>query len=633
MMAFFRNHAKGIFAWFLMIIIIVPFALWGVNEYFEGGGGVVVAKVGSRSISAPEYLDVYQRELARRRQLLGSSFDPGDPAIKREVVERLVNTELLTQLTAKQGFRISDARLRQQIRSMKEFQTGGQFDPETYERLLRLSGMSVAQFEEGLRRDLMTQQLIGGLSETALATSRDVDNALRVTEQKRKFGYLILPASLYEGRVQVGEDQIKRYYEENIGRFEIPEQVVAQYIELSRDALKQNVQVDEAELRRMYEERAVSFAVGEERRAHHILIEVDQEADPATVEKARFRAEDLLARIQRGESFEDMAREYSNDKGSGESGGDLGFFSRGMMVGPFEDAVFSMHKGDVRGPVRSPFGFHIIRLDQIRPGSSRSFEDVRATLEEEYRRSKAEEQFYDLSERLADLTFEHSDSLAPAAEELGLKVREVGPFSREQGEGLASEPAFRQAAFTQDVLDGGHNSAPLELGQERVLIVRIKDRQPASHLALAAVKDSIARELREQGAAEMARNEGEAIVERVSKGASLEEEARTHRVTWNPPALVERSDANAPPAVLGTAFSMARPQSGTPLVKGVPLFSGDYAVIALQEVVDSNPSNVTAEQRKRQADEIALQDRQRVLDETVRSLKMRTKVRVFEDKL
>jgi peptidyl-prolyl cis-trans isomerase D len=593
----------------------------------------VVAKVGDRSIALPEYQNVFQRELAQRRQVLGASFDPADPAIKKEAMDRLVNTELLAQMTAKQGFRVSDARVSQQILAMREFQTAGKFDSATYERLLRMAGLGRTQFEENLRQDLTTQQFIGGVSQSEIVTSRDVDTALRLAEQQRKFSYLVLPAANYLGRTPVTGEQIQRYYQDNLSRFEVPEQVVAQYLELSKEGLKKNIPVDAAEVHRMYEERAASFTVGEERRAHHILIEVDHEANAATVEKARQRAQDLLDRINHGESFEDLARQYSGDKGSAANGGDLGFFSRGMMVGPFEEAAFSMKRGEIRGPIRTPFGFHIIRLDQIRAGSTRSFEEVRAQLENEYRQGKADEQFYDLSERLADRVFEHSESLAPAAEELGLTVREIGPFNRDQGEGIANEAAFRQAAFSQDVLDGGHNSAPIELGSDRLVVVRIKDRQPATHLALEAVKDSIIQELRDQAAAEMARKDGEAIVERAKGGKPLEDEARANRALWNPPALVRRDNAKVPPAVLSTAFSMGRPQGDKPLVKGLPLFSGDYAVIALQEVVDGNPANAAADRRRHQADEMVQQVRQRSLDELLQSLKARATVRVFEDKL
>jgi peptidyl-prolyl cis-trans isomerase D len=633
MMAYIRQYAKGVIAWTIVIVVVIPFMLWGINEYFHGSGEVVVAQVGGRSISLEEYQSHYQRELATRRQLLGASFDPADPAIKRDVLDRLVNTELLSQVAARQGFRMGDASLGQQIHGMKEFQSDGRFDPDLYARLLRMSGMSQGQFEEDLRRDLIIQQVVGGVTGTAFVTSEEVDAALRLAQQQRKFSYLVLPASNYLGQVQVDDDRVRRFYEENLEHFEVPEQVVAQYVELSKDGLKASIPVDEAEVRRLYDERAATYSVGEERRAHHILIALDQEADEATVQKARVRAEDLMARLRHGESFEDLAREYSDDKGSATSGGDLGFFTRGTMVGPFEDAVFGMKKGEIKGPVRSPFGFHIIRLDQVRPGSKRSFDDVRAALEDEYRSGKAEEQFYDLSERLADQAFEHSDSLQPVADDLGLTVKEVGPFSREQGDGVAGEAAFRQAAFSQDVLEGGHNSAPIELGTDRLVVVRVKDRQPASHVPLDTVKESIVQELREQGAAELARKDGEAVIERIRQGKSPEEEAHAQRATWFPPALVRRDNDKVPPPVLNAAFGMGRPQNGVPLAGGVALFSGDYAVIALQEVVEGNPATVTAEQRKQQADQIAAQDRQRMVDEMVRSLKARTKVRLFEDKL
>lgn len=632
MLKLIRDNAKGVVAWIIVIIIIIPFALWGVNEYFEGGGDVVVAKIGERDVSLSEYQNLYQREVMARRQALGR-FDPDDAGVRRDVIERLVNTEVVTQAAHDAGFRVADARLGQRIHAMREFQSDGRFDPALYERLLQASGMSKGQFEEGMRNDLLMEQLIRGVADTAFLTERDIDALLRLTEQRRHFAHLVLPAADYAAGVQIDEVRIAEYYEQNRAQFAVPERVVAQYLELSMGDGSADLAADEATLRRIYEERLPTLSVGEERRAHHILVEVDQNADANAIAAARARAEALLAEIKAGASFEEMAREHSDDSGSARSGGDLGFFGRGAMVGEFEDTVFSMAPGELRGPVQSPFGFHLIRVDQVRPGSVRSFEEMAPVLAEEYRMTKAEEGFFHLTERLADLAFEHSDTLAVAAEDLGIEIKETAPFSADSGEGVAAERAFREAAFSTDVLETGHNSQLLELGGNRVIVLRVSDRHPASHLPLAEVRDRIERELHRSAAADKARETGDRIIARLAEGVSMEELAREHRAEWHPAATVGRDDGVLDPELLATVFSMPRPTSGVTVNEGVQLLSGDYAVLALHEVIDGDVAAVDQRDRRAQGMALAQFLGQRAVGDMVESLRERNKVRIFEDRL
>lgn len=631
MLKLIRDNAKGVVAWIIVIIIIIPFALWGVNEYFEGGGEVVVAKIGKRDVSLNEYQNLYQREMMARRQALGR-FDPDDAGLRRDVIERLVNTEVVTQAAHDAGFRVPDARLGQRIHAMREFQNDGRFDPALYERLLQMSGTNKAQFEEGMRSDLLMEQLIRGVSDTAFMTARDVDVLLRLTEQRRRFAHLVVPAADYAGGVQIDDERIAQYYEQNRAQFAVPERVVAQYLELSMSG-GTDVAVDETTVRRLYDERLTTLSVGEERRARHILIEVDQNASAGELDAARAKAEELLAEIEAGAAFEDVAREHSDDSGSARSGGDLGFFGRGAMVGDFEDAVFAMAPGEVRGPVQSPFGFHLIRVEEVRAGSLRTFEEMAPVLAEEYRMARAEERFFDLTERLADLTFEHSDTLEVAAEALGLEISETAPFSANSGEDAAAEPAFREAAFSADVLESGHNSQLIELGDNRVVVLRIADRYPASHLPLAEVRDRIENELRQRDTAERARAVGERIIASLGEGASLEELAREHRAEWHAATTVGRDEFALGPELLDTVFSMSHPAAGEPVTEGVQLLSGDYAVLALYEVIDGDVAAVDEGERRAQAMALTQFLGQRAIGDLIDSLRERNKVRIFEDRL
>lgn len=634
MIQFIRDHAQGVIAWIIIILVTIPFALWGVNEYFQGGGELPVAEVGKRPISSQEFQQVYQRELSMRRQILGDDFiAQNEAAIKRAVLEGLVNSEAMVQAVHKAGFRVGDARVGGQIRAISQFQRDGKFDPELYDRMLRSAGLAREQFENDVRRDLLTAQLATGVTDTVLVTGHELDRWLRLSEQRRKIGYYRVSAEDYAGRVEPSETEVGKYYQDNLERFAVPERVKAEYLELSRDRLMQDVKVDDETLRRLYEEQAASFTQGEERRARHILIKAAGDAG-ADADAARARAEELRARIATGESFAALAREYSDDKGSAQDGGELGFFGRGVMVGPFEDTVFTMKKGEISAPVRTPFGWHIIELEDIKPGSKRPFGDVRASLGEEYRKTQADEQIFDLTETLTNLTYEHPESLKFAAEQLGLPVQTTGLFSRDQGDGVAANENFRMAAFGEDVIDGGNNSEALQLENGSVVVLRIVEKQPATHRSLDEVRGSIRRELVRQGAQRLAEEAGKAMRERLQGGEGVDAILKEYpAAAWHAPVLLGREDVDVPPAVLDTAFAMPRPSQDRPTVDGATFDGGDYAVIALYEIVDGDLQTVTDAERDAQRGELRRRYAQRESADLAASLRARAKVSLFEDRL
>lgn len=634
MIQFIRDHAKGVIAWIIIILVIIPFALWGVNEYFQGNTDLTVAKVGKRPIPAQEFQRVYQREVELRRQILGSEFiAQNEAAIKRAVLDGVVSSEVMVQAALKAGFRVSDMRVGNEIRAISQFQRDGKFDPELYAQLLRGAGLSQAQFEDSVRRDLLTGQFTGGIADSVVVTEHELDNWLRLSEQQRKVGYYLVKSEDYLDRVAPADDEIRKYYQDNLERFAIPERVRAEYVELVPDSLRQKVGVDEATLRRLYEEQAANFTVGEERRARHILIKAAADGGAAALDEARVKAEGLRARIVAGESFAALAREHSDDKGSAQDGGELGFFGRGVMVGPFEQAVFAMKKGDVSQPVQTPFGWHIVELEDIKSGTKRQFSEVRAGLEDEYRKAKVEEQLFDLTETLTNLTFEHPDTLKFASEQLELPIHTTGLFSRDQGEGVAGNDNFRAAAFGEDVMDGGNNSEAIQFSDGRVVVLRIVEKQPATHRPLEEVRDRIRVELSRQGALRLAEEAGKAIRERLARGDALDAIAKEFRADWQAPVLVKREETGLPTEVLDVAFNMPRPSQDRPAVEGVALDSGDYAVVALYQVVDGSLETVTEAERSAQRGEMQRRYAQQSNSDLLAALRERTKIAVFEDRL
>lgn len=635
MLHFIRERAKGFFAWLIFILVVVPFAFWGINSYLGGSGDVYVAKINDAEVSSRVYQRMVIQERLFRQQVLGQNASPAlmdDTAIKRSVLERLINTEAAAQAAEAAGFRVGNDLLRSYILGNPQFQREGRFDPQLYARVLNSMGMTEQAYEAELRRDLLVEQFMGGISSTAFITGDEQEAGLRLQYQQRRIGFLILRADNFKDDAAIPEEEVERYYNAHQEDFAIPEQVQVDYLELSAADLLDQVHVDEAALRKLYEERRTDFMVDEERRASHILIAVDEGADEKAQAAARKKAEGILARLRKGESFEKLAREYSDDPGSAKQGGDLGYFGRGVMARPFEDKVFSMQEGEIAGPVRTRFGYHIIKLVAIRPAHGRSFEEVRGILEREYREQQAEEMFYDLADRLSDLTYETPDTLDVAAQELGLTIKTSDFFSRDQGTGIAAEPKVRAAAFNPEVLEGGNNSDPVTIGQNHLVVLRVKAHRPSSHRPLAEVRGDIEQRLRLQRARDKAAEAGRDIQKRLEAGGSPQALAKEAGVEWHEPGFVDRRAKALPPAVVRTAFTLARP-GDKPVVGGAPLAGGDYAVVALYEVKDGDPGAVAEADRKRWREQARNNIGRMESDAALESIKQRSEIEIRQENM
>ncbi len=638
MMHFIREHAKGFFAWLIVILIIIPFAFWGINSYFDGGSAdSVVARVNDVEITAREFQRVYVRERARRQEMLGENADPAllnDALIKRDVIDRLVNSESVAQAAIDAGLRIGDAQLAREIIQNPQFQQDGRFDGELYARILNSMGLTEKGFEAEVRQDMLVEQLISGVTGSEFATARELQEVAALVDQERDIAYLTLSPGDFSGEAVPADEEIAAYYDENKDLFSLPEQVSVEYLELSAADLMDGIEVDEDALRRMYEEQEANFVQAEERRASHILIAVDPDADEAADQAARDKALQLLERIRSGESFEEIAKAESQDPGSAAEGGDLGFFGRGMMVKPFEEAVYGMSSGDISEPVRTRFGYHIIKLTDIKAQQGRPFEEVRAALEQEYRELVAEDRFYDIAEQLSDLTYEIPDTLEVAAQELGLEIKTSPLFSRHVGEGIASNPKVRAMAFSPDVLEAGNNSEPVTIGTNHVVVLRIKDRRSTSHKPLEDVRDEIIASLQRETSAEKARALGEKIRERLAAGEDPASLAEEYQVEWREAGFVRRDDSGVPGEVLRAAFRMMPPGQDQARIEGVELVSGGYAVVALKAVRDSAVAEGNGEDTEERFKNLVLRKYgAQAGNGVLESIRKRSKIEIIQENL
>jgi len=499
---------------------------------------------------------------------------------------------------------------------------------------LRSIGQSEATFEDSTRGNLLVNQMASGITETALAPASEVDRLLKLKDQQRQIGYFIVPRGGLADAAKATDAEVEDYYNKHLDEFSVPEKVRIDYLELSAANLKQKIKpADDATLHQLYEERAADFVVGEERHVRHILIGVDQSAGAEADAKAKQQAEDLLKRIRAGESFEALAKKYSTDPGSAADGGDLGVFGRGVMVKPFEDAAFKLAVGQVSEPVRTPFGYHLIRVDEIKPGKGKSFAEVRAQLAKDYIDRQAEEQFYDLAERLVDLTYENPDTLKVASNELGLKINSSDFFSRESGTGVAAEVPIRNSAFSVDVLESGNNSEPIQLGENRIVVLRVKDRRPASHRSLADVHDEIVASLHHDAAQTRVEEAGEKMVEQLRAGETPSALAAERGVQWHAPEFAARQGSSIPGEIVNHAFAMGRPTADNVAYSGFALTGGGYAIVAVSAVRDGDLSAVKEDERKAQEQSLLSAYGRRASGGLLEGLKARADVRVLKTRL
>lgn len=593
-----RDKTTGIIAWLIIGGLILVFSLWGIESYLQNDADIYVAKVNDVEITPQDFRFSMQQQINRLRVMYGSQFDRGivnTPEFKEGVLNNLVEQEVLLQAAENAGMAISDALLAARIQGMSEFQEDGEFSNEKYQRLLRAQGMTAAQFEAQLRRSLLISQYVSGISGTAIVTDPTIEQALRLQGQTRDVSYVILPVAPRVASVKVSDEEVRSYYDEHKSRFTEPEQVKIAYLDLDLDELAKQIHVTDEEIRARYEEEKESLKSNEQRRARHILIKLDKNADDAAQLEAESKAKALIAKLNDGADFAELAKSESDDPGSAAQGGDLGFFGHGVMDPEFEKAVFAMKKGEISEvPVRTPFGLHIIQVTDIKAGKIPALAEVKDTLRDKIAKELAEEKFYELSDELGTYSFESPDNLDVAAEKTGLKIKTSGWFSRQGGAGIAAYSRVVEAAFSEDVLDAGNNSQVLELSPTRAVVFRViehKDQQP---IPFETVKEMVRASLQRDKAAELVKAEGEQLLDTVRSGASLDELADKQNLEVKTVSAVTRGDARLDRQIVTHIFRTPRRSDDRPSVTGFTLQNGSYVVLEVTAIADAKVSNISA---------------------------------------
>jgi peptidyl-prolyl cis-trans isomerase D len=470
-----HDKLKGWLAYVVLGAIGLVFVFWGINWTLSAP--TYAAKVNGSEISSNEVRQTYQQQLA---QMERQSNVPLDDAmrneIKRRVLDEYVNSEALVTRADDLGYRVSDNELLAEMSKVPAFQVDGKFDQAHALAVLNAQGRSVSEIEGLFRRDAKLRQLDTALNASSFATPTELKEFRALTRQQRELAWLTLSAAKYAASATPDDAAIKAYYDAHKSEYMTPETVNLRYVELSLAQLESKVSVDDAQLKAFYEEQKTKtpdrFSQAEQRRVRHILLPVNDPKEDAAV---KLKAEGILKRAQGGEDFSKLAKEFSQDPGSAAQGGDLGWSEKKVFVGPFADAAFSMKVDEIRGPVKTQFGYHILKLDGIQPPAVKTFEQSKAELETEYKRNEAERLFNNAQDQLADAALQNATDIESVAKKAGLTVQDIANFNRNEGGGtLGKVPAVIDAAFSQDVLDG-RLSPIVEVEKGRGVVLRATD--------------------------------------------------------------------------------------------------------------------------------------------------------------
>jgi len=621
--------------WIVVVIlglIAITFVFWGVGNDFSLTGTQFAAKVNGEDVPLTEfdralqqrqnqYFEIYRADLPEevRREL------------RRSVIEQLVRDYAIKQRVEEQGYRASNERLTQSIRDIPQFQDGdGQFSFAMYQGLLMNAGMTPTGFEALQRTSLAIGDLQNGIGDSTFLTPAEFRRYIELYNQRREVAYALFDIEAFSANVTIDDAAIAAHYENNQASYQTTETVDLEYIELALADIAATVEVTDEELREAYEQERERFEQAEERRARHILIEVAGGQEDA----ARAAAESAIARIRGGEDFAAVAAEVSADAGTKTQGGDLGWMGRGTLVGPFEDALFALQPGELSMPVRSEFGFHVIRLDEVRAGGLQPFEAVRDELAAETKTREAEDTFFDRANQLADAAFEAHDELRGVSDSLGLPIKTAMAFPRTGDTALfENSAAVVQAAFGDEIVDSGRNSELIELAEDHVLVLRVLDHHVPTAKPLEEVREQIREELVRERARQLAEEAAQAFLTDLERGADPVERATAHGGTWNPAAWILRTDATVPTEVLSTVFGMPKAVAGSPQRERVPLANGGQAVVALTGVEAGEPSTMSQEERDARQRQLADQAARAELTGYIGNVRDKADVRVPDEVL
>ncbi|MDQ3617520.1 MAG: peptidylprolyl isomerase [Pseudomonadota bacterium] len=654
-----RDKTTGLMGAAILAVLIVPFALFGLDQYMVQGSDNAVAKIEAppswwqaapawwpvsmfwqqQEVTSVEYRARLEQVRQQQREQLGDAYDPREfESIdnKRLILDSLIDEKVLALASQDAGVVVSDALVRKTIQEIEGFQVEGKFNPDRYQLTLasQVPPQTPREFERFVRENLQKSLAATGIGASSFVTTSEMDRLVRLMGERRDASLLMLPPPAPD-TAAVSAAEIQAWYAANTADYRAPESVTIEYVELNAETMPAPPVADEVMLRQRYEQEQSRFLAQEERLASHILVRVEEGADATAQAAAEAKATQLAAQARApGADFAALARTSSDDTGSSASGGDLGWIGKGMMPGPFENALYALQSGQISAPVKTDFGWHVIQLRQLKSGAQESFEEARDVLAQEQAVADRERSFNELSSKLLDLVYRNPSSLAPAARELNLPVQTLGPFTRASGEGIAATPAVKRLAFSEALIQDGTASDPIEIGPGHSVMIRVVAHTPETVQPLVQVRDRVIAEVRTDRARKAANQRADALLARLRGGETLETLA-TAEALPAPETVpdVPRGTPLPEPVVTEAIFAAATPAANRLTSGKAVLSDGRTVLFVVSKVTPGDASTIDAQQRamlQEQFAQISGIDDMRALSS---ALRQRMKIKVVEANL
>lgn len=575
----------------LITLISIPFVLVGIGSYFSGGTAAPVAEVNGEPIDQQEWDSAYQRERQRFASMFGgqlpAAFD-NEALLREQALQQLVTQRVVASEVAKQKFAVGDETLGRAIRNLPGFQVDGRFDSEAYQTQLRASGMSVPVFEQSFRDDTALNQFSTGVSNTSFTLPQEADRLAALGRQTRTIEAVQFNFEKAKDGIEVSDEDVLAYFEENQESYQFPERVKIQYIELDSKAVASEIQINDDQAQTYYDDNRARYISAEQREASHILLEEGSASEQEQIATL----EDLKTRIDAGESFAELAAEFSEDVGSAGSGGSLGVISQGDIGPEFEEALFALeNEGDISAPVVGDFGIHLIKLDKVTAETGKPFDEVKEEIIETLQQDEADREFFDLRDQLAELSFDNPGSLDPAADATGLELKTSDWLDTDTDSGpVLSNSAVMMAAFSEEVLNEENNSDVIEIDNRHIVVLRVLEHEDQRPKTLDDVREEATDALKGERAKESMETLVDSVLAQLAEGKGAEEAVGDSELTsvFSQEVLGRQStvfDQN----VISRIFALPQPDNENVVTDTATLANGDELALRLDAVLVPEP--------------------------------------------
>jgi len=581
----------------LLGLLALIFAVWGAYGIVDISFGPVNygLKVNGETISADTLNRAWLQRQSEVEQSSGELSDVQKTALQQQLMDEYAQQTLLRQRAEKDGYRASDAQVRVALESEPAFQVDGKYDVTVAKAMLAQAGIDADSYIADRRRELGIAQLAQGVQLSDFLTPSELTRIYALENEQRELRYALLPADRFAAAVPVDDKKINAWYQAHQADYMNPESVRLQYAELTLDSIASAIKVTDADLAAFYDKNKSRYVENEKRHAHHILIALSNPQDPKADADALAKAKDVEAQLKAGKDFAELARKYSADPGSAKQGGDLGWAEKSAYVAPFADALFAMQTGQISDPVKTQFGYHIIRLDEVRPQHAQTLLEARPQIEAEYRREQASSMFGDRQEQLQQKLENGASDLAALATEFGLTTGEIKDFTRSGGAPLGNKPELIRAVFSDEALSGARIAGPVALADDRIAVFKVEEHHAPTVKPLAEVRTEVIAAIRHSEGAQTAKNAADDALKSLNGGASFDSVVKTLGVTAAPAAAFGRGDPQLPASVRETAFAAPAPVDNKPVYRAVATDNGGAAVLAVLAVhpgkAGANPKN------------------------------------------